>query len=704
MTRTQQDGRGSITGRSRRPLTDQLTSTEESRYQSSWSRRTEPTPRKRYHEGTSSRRTKPLSESKDSGGGHWKSRSKKQKSSIEKDDLSQPWVCEETDPFTPRIRYFNFLKKTRMQSNVKTYDGSDDPKDHLKNFQAAAKGRSGSLRKKTPPAWKQQEAGRKQNFDRMGDFRNQHRSEQRRDKFTLLIKSIKEVLDLDKGKFKTSPPMTTPVEKRNNYKFCESYTCNQGAKTGQRKRSAESGKEGRSFQEGQSYGNPNGPTMGKASQIKDHTKLLPRFENLVLTPRGRGQSRRTNDHRSRDWRILHTSDIWVSRHIKENRLNVREGYSPVRQKKISQAPERNKAIQEEVEKLVDAGIMKEVHYQSWLSNPVLVKKHDDSWRIKVATILQNFKKVHKEERISIDYGSGSCIQANEKANSRSAYANRTYGKGGTYCVPCGCMRSRERSVNDRKGGEANATVSAVLMIEREAKQMPVYFFSRTLQGPEINYTPVENFVLALVHASKRLKRYLQIHPIIVITDQPIKQVLPKPKITGRLQKWSIKLGEYDIQYIPRTSVKGQILADFIVVRPEDDSLVTTTKVKEDLPDPTEAAIPAKIGMSTVRTAKVDMVQNDEALEIYLELLEERREQEAIRKARSKAKIEKYYNSKVRNTSFKPGDLVYQNNDANHAKDSRKLSPKWEGPYEVTKALGKGAYKLRDHNGKLLLRT
>ncbi|GJT37101.1 reverse transcriptase domain-containing protein [Tanacetum coccineum] len=111
----------------------------ESRYQSSQSRRTEPTPRKRYYEGTSLRRTKPLSESEDSGGGHRKSRSKKQKLSIEEDDMSQPWVCEETEPFTPRICYFDFLKKTRMPSNVKTYDGSDDPEDHLKKFQAAAK-------------------------------------------------------------------------------------------------------------------------------------------------------------------------------------------------------------------------------------------------------------------------------------------------------------------------------------------------------------------------------------------------------------------------------------------------------------------------------------------------------------------------------------------------------------------------------------
>ncbi|GKE68995.1 hypothetical protein Tco_1527067 [Tanacetum coccineum] len=73
----------------------------------------------------------------------------------------------------------------------------------------------------------------------------------------------------------------------------------------------------------------------------------------------------------------------VSRHIAKHRLNVREGCSPVRQKKRSQASERNKAIQEEVEKLVDASIMKEVHYHSWLSNPVMVKKHDDSCRMYV---------------------------------------------------------------------------------------------------------------------------------------------------------------------------------------------------------------------------------------------------------------------------------------------------------------------------------
>ncbi|GJW19439.1 hypothetical protein Tco_0026875 [Tanacetum coccineum] len=88
----------------------------------------------------------------------------------------------------------------------------------------------------------------------------------------------------------------------------------------------------------------------------------------------------------------------------------------------------------------------------------------------------------------------------------------------------------------------------------------------------------------------------------------------------------------------------------------------------------EAVIPAEIGMPTFRTAELDMAKNDEALQINLELLEEKREQAAITEAKSKRQMEKYYNAKVRNTSFKPGDLVYRNNEASRAEDTGKLGP------------------------------
>nr|GEX43215.1 reverse transcriptase domain-containing protein [Tanacetum cinerariifolium] len=55
---------------------------------------------------------------------------------------------------------------------------------------------------------------------------------------------------------------------------------------------------------------------------------------------------------------------------------------------------------------------------------------------------------------------------------------------------------------------------------------------------------------------------------------------------------------------------------------------------------------------------------------------------------------KYYNTRVRSTSFRPGDFVYRNNEAIHAEEGGKLGPQWEGPYKVMKALGRRAYKLR----------
>nr|GFB65085.1 reverse transcriptase domain-containing protein [Tanacetum cinerariifolium] len=73
----------------------------------------------------------------------------------------------------------------------------------------------------------------------------------------------------------------------------------------------------------------------------------------------------------------------VPRSVAEHKLNIREGCPPVRQKKRGQAPKRVKAIQVEVQKLVEARITREVYYHDWLSNPVMVKKHDESWRIRV---------------------------------------------------------------------------------------------------------------------------------------------------------------------------------------------------------------------------------------------------------------------------------------------------------------------------------
>ncbi|GJZ15016.1 reverse transcriptase domain-containing protein [Tanacetum coccineum] len=90
---------------------------------------------------------------------------------------------------------------------------------------------------------------------------------------------------------------------------------------------------------------------------------------------------------------------------------------------------------------------------------------------------------------------------------------------------------------------------------------------------------------------------------------------------------------------------------------------------------TKAVIPAEIGMPTDRTAVVDAIHNDEELQLNLDLLEERREHAAIREAKAKSKMTKYYNAMVYGVTFRPGDFVYRSNDASHAVDGGKLGPK-----------------------------
>ncbi|KAL0449260.1 UNVERIFIED_CONTAM: hypothetical protein Slati_1482400 [Sesamum latifolium] len=69
--------------------------------------------------------------------------------------------------------------------------------------------------------------------------------------------------------------------------------------------------------------------------------------------------------------------------------------------------------------------------------------------------------------------------------------------------------------------------------------------------------------LALVITAGRLRLYFFSHPIGVRTNTPLKQVLGKPETSGQLVKWAIELSEYDISYLPRTTIKAQALADFV---------------------------------------------------------------------------------------------------------------------------------------------
>ena len=71
----------------------------------------------------------------------------------------------------------------------------------------------------------------------------------------------------------------------------------------------------------------------------------------------------------------------IPANIIQHRLNVDPGKKPVQQRRRVFAPERNKAVMDEVNKLLAANFIREVFYPKWLANVVMVKKANGKWRM-----------------------------------------------------------------------------------------------------------------------------------------------------------------------------------------------------------------------------------------------------------------------------------------------------------------------------------
>ncbi|RVX22024.1 hypothetical protein CK203_001275 [Vitis vinifera] len=101
-------------------------------------------------------------------------------------------------------------------------------------------------------------------------------------------------------------------------------------------------------------------------------------------------------------------------------------------------------------------------------------------------------------------------------------------------------------------------ISAVLFrCPSPKEQKPVYYVSRALADVETRYSKMELTALALRSAAQKLRPYFQAHPVIVLTDQPLRSILHKPDLTGRMLQWAIELSEFGIEFQPRLSKKGQ---------------------------------------------------------------------------------------------------------------------------------------------------
>ena len=80
---------------------------------------------------------------------------------------------------------------------------------------------------------------------------------------------------------------------------------------------------------------------------------------------------------------------------------------------------------------------------------------------------------------------------------------------------------------------------------------------------ESRYLPLGKAALALIHAAKRLPHYFQASTVTVLTDLLLRMLMHSSDFSGRITRWGVHLGSLGVEYKPRTSIKGQVLADFV---------------------------------------------------------------------------------------------------------------------------------------------
>ena len=130
-----------------------------------------------------------------------------------------------------------------------------------------------------------------------------------------------------------------------------------------------------------------------------------------------------------------------------------------------------------------------------------------------------------------------------------------------------------------------ATSLGVLLAQEDEtrKERPIYYISRTLVAYELNYSIIEKACLAVVFASQKLRHYMLSHIVKLIAKiDPLKYLLSTTAWTGRLEKWVLILSEFDIEYVKRRAIKGQVLADQLADSPLQDD----TPLLVEFPDET----------------------------------------------------------------------------------------------------------------------
>ena len=101
---------------------------------------------------------------------------------------------------------------------------------------------------------------------------------------------------------------------------------------------------------------------------------------------------------------------------------------------------------------------------------------------------------------------------------------------------------------------------------------------------EVRNLPLEKAILAVMFGIRKLPHYFQAYIVVVLSLLSLKTIFRSVDYTRRIAKWGTILGAFDIKFMPRTSIKGQVLANLVAkfTEPPIEELESAENMDEKL--------------------------------------------------------------------------------------------------------------------------